>query len=269
MLVSLFYQNVRGLRTKTTSFLKNLLKNNYDIVCLSETWLLPGINDAELFDSRYNVYRTDRDYERVGLKMGGGTLIAVHRALVTNIFNIIRPLPVFPDTEITQINITLGRGPTFKNLRLFCCYFPQNPHQHWSQQQFFEFLSDLNIDNPTDEFLVVGDFNIRNAEWQSYPGILIYNILNTTTDQLTSQLSSFLCFTGWMQFNGIHNINNRCLDLVISSSNCSVSRAEPLSLPEDKHHPALSVNVNICNLQPSLRPPPRLVRRFHTANATI
>ncbi|XP_045783684.1 uncharacterized protein LOC123879834 [Maniola jurtina] len=200
------------------------------------------------------------------MKMGGGTLIAIHRTLTTNISNI-RPLPVFPDAEITQINISLCRGPATKDVRLFCCYFPQNVHQVWSQMQFFEHLSDLHVENPTDVYLVVGDFNIRNAEWEPNPDDLNnYVILNPGVDQLTTQLSSFLCFTGWSQFNCISNMNNRFLDLVISSSTCSVSRSEPLSLPEDNHHPALNVNINVNYLQPSLRPPPRLVRRFHTAD---
>lgn len=57
--LKIYYQNVRGLRTKTNAFYKNLLQVDYDVICLSETWLHENIFSAELFDSRYSVYRCD------------------------------------------------------------------------------------------------------------------------------------------------------------------------------------------------------------------
>ncbi|VVD03130.1 unnamed protein product [Leptidea sinapis] len=43
------------------------------------TKLRPGIiNDAELFDSQFTVYCSDRDYIKVGVERGRGSLIAVH-----------------------------------------------------------------------------------------------------------------------------------------------------------------------------------------------
>ncbi|CAF4761859.1 unnamed protein product [Pieris macdunnoughi] len=50
--LNIFYQNVRGLRTKTSTFYRNVCVNNYDIICITETWLLEGISDSELFDNR-------------------------------------------------------------------------------------------------------------------------------------------------------------------------------------------------------------------------
>lgn len=56
----------------------NVVCANYDAVILTETWLNGRVFDAELFDSRYTVYRRDR--ENTGFhsnKEGGGVLIAV------------------------------------------------------------------------------------------------------------------------------------------------------------------------------------------------
>lgn len=61
----IYYQNVlllTGLRSKTMQFYHNLCISSYDIVILTETWLLPRVSDSELFDNRYIVWRRDRDY---------------------------------------------------------------------------------------------------------------------------------------------------------------------------------------------------------------
>lgn len=243
--LSCFYQNVRGLRTKTKIFQRNLVNCNYDVVCLSETWLLPGIFDAELFDSRYNVYRTDTNYAQRGMTMGGGTLIAVRRELMVD-SHCSCVLPQFPDADVTHLDILLSHGPNARRLHLFCCYFPETRDQVLSQQSFFESVSDLCIDRPDDTFLLVGDFNIRHASWlesEATPNVFILS--NPSIDVLSSQLYAFLCFTNFSQYNGILNHNNRNLDLVISSSSCRVSRTEPLSEPEDAHHPSLMVSLDL------------------------
>ncbi|CAG9138648.1 unnamed protein product [Plutella xylostella] len=77
----LYVWNVRGLRTKTEECLRNVLLNNYDIITFTESWLLGGIADSEILDSRYVVYRRDRDYAATGQTLGGGVLIAVKHTL--------------------------------------------------------------------------------------------------------------------------------------------------------------------------------------------
>lgn len=180
MILKFFYQNVRGLRGKTGLFLRNLLLSDYDIICLSETWLLPGIFDSELFDSRYGVYRTDRDYESHGTTMGGGTLIAVRHGLSVDM-RTMRPLPSLADTEITSVRINLDQSRSPRNLCIFCCYFLQSKNQEASEHKFFSYISDLGLDSPNDEYIIVGDFNIREASWSpgSGPGLLLVAPIGT------------------------------------------------------------------------------------------
>lgn len=265
-----FYQNVRGLRTKTKIFFRNLLNCNYDVVFLSETWLLPGIFDAELFDSRYNVYRTDRNYELRGMTMGGGTLIAVKRQLLAD-SNCNGALPDFPDADVTQLDILLSRGPNARRLHLYCCYFPETKNQIASQQAFLETISDLSIDRPADDFLIIGDFNIRNANWfdsDCSASRHEFELANPSIDILTSQMFSFMSFTGFSQCNGIANNNNRCLDLVLTNlSSCLVSRTDPLAEPEDGHHPSLVVTVQVnSSAEPCLKQAPSTIRKFYAAD---
>ncbi|XP_022827582.1 neuropeptide F receptor-like [Spodoptera litura] len=90
--LSIYYQNIRGLRTKTDDFYRQLCVNLYDVVILTETWLVNGISDSELFCDRYIVWRRDRDYHRTGQTRGGGVLIAVNK-LISAV-----PQPLFQST---------------------------------------------------------------------------------------------------------------------------------------------------------------------------
>lgn len=82
--LTVYYQNVRGLRTKTNTFYRNIQVNSYDIIALTETWLTDSVFDNELFDDRYLVWRRDRNYASTGQSLGGGVLIAVRRELVAD-----------------------------------------------------------------------------------------------------------------------------------------------------------------------------------------
>ena len=49
---------------------------NYDVLCLTETWLTSDVPDNALFLTRYTIHRTDRHTENHNSKHGG-VLIAV------------------------------------------------------------------------------------------------------------------------------------------------------------------------------------------------
>lgn len=74
---------MRGLRTKTSIFYRQLCLSSYDIVVLTETRLTAGMLDAELFDSCYIVWRRNRDYVSTGQTRGRGVLIAVRKTIAT------------------------------------------------------------------------------------------------------------------------------------------------------------------------------------------
>lgn len=82
--VSVYYQNVRGLKTKTGEFLSNILNRDIDVVVLTETWLNDSIHCSELFDKCYTVYRADRDLTRTVKLDGGGCLVAVKSKYVAH-----------------------------------------------------------------------------------------------------------------------------------------------------------------------------------------
>lgn len=72
--ILLFYQNVRGLRSKVATFYKNVHQCLSDIIALTETFLTSSVLfHAELFPPGYKVFRKDGAAD-VGW---GGVLLAV------------------------------------------------------------------------------------------------------------------------------------------------------------------------------------------------
>lgn len=53
--LNVYYQNVRGLRTKSHQCYNNILSNSYDIIVMVESWLYDGIFDREFCDDRCEV----------------------------------------------------------------------------------------------------------------------------------------------------------------------------------------------------------------------
>ena len=65
------YLNIRSLVNKLSLFQSYIYSSDYDIICLTETWLTDLIFDQEILPTSYNIYRKDRP------SRGGGVLIAI------------------------------------------------------------------------------------------------------------------------------------------------------------------------------------------------
>ncbi|CAH1977267.1 unnamed protein product [Acanthoscelides obtectus] len=58
-----------------------MLAADYEVICLTETWLKSGVFNNELFTDSYNLYRRDQETTSSNKKDGGGVLIAVKKTL--------------------------------------------------------------------------------------------------------------------------------------------------------------------------------------------
>lgn len=77
--LNIYYQNVRGLRTKLVNLRSSLpLMLSYDILILTETWLISDISDSELGLFGFIIFRLDRSIENSTHSRGGGVLIAIN-----------------------------------------------------------------------------------------------------------------------------------------------------------------------------------------------
>ncbi|KAL0809754.1 hypothetical protein ABMA28_011255 [Loxostege sticticalis] len=237
-------------------------------MCLTETWLLDGIYDGELFDCRYNVYRCDRDYKTLGVIMGGGVLIAIKREFSIESSSTVAVESAAGEMIKVSIKMSGHRKSISCMLHIYCGYFPHGRLQCDAMISAFESISSDFLNHPDDQYLVIGDFNISSANWEFTDSCM--SLAASDSDNvcnLTYGLVSFLNFTGFKQYNTISNSNGRYLDLVISSRDCLVSHSCSPLVVEDSHHPALLVKVLRAGLS-SLQPSPQRVRMFRLADYT-
>ena len=80
--LSIFYQNARGLNTKTNLLYHSISVCDFDIIGISETWLKEDVSSSELFPSNFVVFRKDRDFEILNKSRGGGVLLGVKQYLL-------------------------------------------------------------------------------------------------------------------------------------------------------------------------------------------
>jgi Reverse transcriptase (RNA-dependent DNA polymerase) len=239
---------VRGLRSSTGSFSLNVLNNDYDIVCLTETWLSQNFNNSELFDSNYNVFRRDRD--RPGSSVGGGVLVATKCRLSAQR----RDWRSSPASEEIWITVEISKG---KFIHIVCAYFPHNFLHSSLLSSFFDFTAELIFKYPNDVFILTGDFNISYANWLPRAGSdCIDNelLINHNNDSLAMLLADFISFTNVKQFNNIHNHNNRILDLILSNSPCILKCCDYPLTRVDLNHPALVFDLPISSSMSFINP---------------
>jgi hypothetical protein len=60
--LNIFFQNVTSVRTKHFEIYINVSPIDYNILCLTETWLNYLFYDHNLFPGNFNVFRSDRVY---------------------------------------------------------------------------------------------------------------------------------------------------------------------------------------------------------------
>lgn len=223
--ISIYYQNVRGLNTKIDVFSPNVSDCEYHIIALSETWLKSDVISSELFPNHYEVYRSDRNFEQVGLTSGGGVLIAIDNTIKSEVIDTSQLVDRFPAIDFLVCKC-------FISVHFFyiaIVYIPPSVSLEY-YEDFFDFLENLDVLN-TGKVIFVGDFNCAKF------------IDNNIDDGKTCSIMNLLAFLDMKQCNNISNSCDRLLDLVISNLDCSVTRDYVTLVPEDNYHPSLSIRL--------------------------
>lgn len=251
-MVSVYYQNVNGIRSKLTQFYMNVLNSNFDIVCLTETNLNNSVFDGEIIDDRYNVYRRDRAETHSKKQEGGGVLIAIHKR-----FKVIRQ--THWDSGFEDIWITVMHEKNcVPNINICVCYLP--PDMNYSDiDYFYSHCQNIILNEvPDDYFLLVGDFNTPNIQWPSLTSSYFYRTtLTHIPNKKSDSLIELVTTCGLKQANMILNTNKRILDLVLSNlETVTVNETTELSLL-DRYHPSILINIPQYSLSKSLKQNPR------------
>lgn len=210
---------------------------NYDILVLTETWLKDSVFSSELFDSRYKVFRRDRETSGFHkAKDGGGVLIAVARNFTAN-----RQCTWESDCE--DLWVTVSVTPKLK-VAICAVYIPPPVHCHILEH----FLDKYNMvsDKKDLHIILIGDFNLSSIDW---------SFVNGTTDSgtpappaMNTKINqTFIDFThlnNLMQCNNVANVKNKILDLVlVDSLECTVAEAPKCLSKIDPYHPPLEIQL--------------------------
>lgn len=262
---NVYYQNTRGLRTKTHTFKRNLNLSSYDVVSLTETWLLDGISDSELFDDRYLVWRRDRDFFKTKQTRGGGVLLAVRRD-----FSAVERPEWTSSAEDLWVTVTFkNKDRSFRKLHFCTIYLcNENVGNSYDTQlgNFAVRLSAFVESNPNDTFIIMGDFNMPMVDW-THDG----NYLQPSGICGETQIYFFdtLSECNLNQFSLCRNVSKaRILDLILCNEYLSVTACDDPLVPEDAHHRSLNFIFQLPNVTP-LKTNPRKKYYFESGNYDI
>lgn len=239
--ISIYYQNVRGLRTKTNEFLTNILSRDIDIIVLTETWLNDNIHCSELFDKCYTVYRADRDLNLTTKKDGGGCLVAVKSKYYSCRLN-------YWETAKDDLWISIVKSDNeklFINTKYIDCQSTLDQYNvHLKKIEEI-----VNVCSPNSEFLLLGDYNLSDSiTWKvDLDGVCSAHNISGQKKLMAHALVDTLAIANLKQFNHVKNHLNRTLDLVLSNIDYSkISLTEDIDplVCIDNNHPALLLSVS-------------------------
>lgn len=224
-----YYQNIRGLRTKLKNFLTSSACNTSDVICISESWLNSAISDCEVIDKSFKLFRKDRDSLTSDSQRGGGVFIAVRS-------NISAELIIINRHNIEQVYIKVKC--TGNDVIVGCVYIPPRSSLI-TFTEHMDTISYIKAKYPNSTLLITGDYNIPS----SYP-----------PEDCENLLYNDMILAGCIQINNILNNSGRLLDLCFSSIDTQTERGDSI-LEEDGHHPALVINIcHKANLKPNNKP---------------
>ena len=141
----ILYLNARSLLSKLDELRVLCLVNNYDIVCIVESWLSQDISDSELAITGYTIFRRDRN------RHGGGIIIFVKDTLSCTIL----PTSTSPSMEFISLIFE------FCSSKFCISAFYRPPSSDVSYfDELFDVIEKLDIVNFSN-YILLGDFNIN------------------------------------------------------------------------------------------------------------
>lgn len=240
----MYYQNVGGIRSKTSDLFLKSSGLDYDIIVICETWLNEHFNSNELFNCNYyNVFRKDRCSTKTGLNRGGGVLIATKKCFPVKTLDLKYQLL---NADVDQLIIVIQFSINFE-LFIFASYIPPNSSYDIYDTHFRNcsyYLDDL---KNFQHVIFVGDFNLGKITWnpKSYVPFI-------SSSDIESLLLDFLSLCNLMQINTILNENSRLLDLVLVDNDLILDIFPPICPLFNKsfHHSPLVIEFSVINYQP-------------------
>ena len=159
--MNILVYNVRSIleyQRRTTFSNAVQVKNAYQVICLTETWLAESIGDATLFLTNYVIHRNGRFSDK-GLTKYGGVLIAVNRNIPSS-----QIISAFQDCVIIRISLN-------KPILICCIYSaPSNSTYTWGisdRIELLKFLRRKQFEQSANCSYILGGINFNCTHWPS------------------------------------------------------------------------------------------------------
>ena len=164
--ISVYYQNVRGLRTKIDDFSLASQDSGHDVIILTETNLNDDITSLQLFGTEFNVFRCDRSVDNSEKQSFGGVLIAVSKA-----HSNAHKVETTRGKQLEQVCVAVSiQGENF----LFCAIYipPEKRADVNLVNEHIATIDELRSTKNADYTTVVcGDYNQSRVQWSLIDGI--------------------------------------------------------------------------------------------------
>lgn len=244
-----YYQNVRGLKSKTIEVRNRVRSSDHDVIIFTETWLNSSVFDRELFDDRYIVYRRDRETSVLNnsKKSGGGVLIAVSNKWISH-----RLTDWESEHEDLWVSIEYGTGKNKQSINI-CAVYLRPPVSKYNLMNYLE-ATDKFTQHAGKDLLIVGDFNLSGIHWKRPPGVVHTMPENYNNCEIKSSFIDFITLNNLKQYNYITNFKDGILDLILSNLEDIRVKDCKYHLREiDKFHPPIEILLNLS--QPKIGKP--------------
>jgi exonuclease III len=256
---SLYFANVANIHTdkKLPAFNLHFYDAEYDFICINETWFNDRIQDSEILNNNYDIYRNDRNNGKLYNKYkAGGVMIAVNNNKEKDIKkkNIIsKPRNEFNKGESVWIEVELVNK---RKLFIGCVYLPpDNTNSTFSRNEQLEQLDESlhlvrSVMKDNDELILCGDFNVPNITWpRSFDANEKQKITPTLRSLYTSDDTDFLEITfkhGLSQHVCFKTRKENTLDLVFTTNpdNYDIN-VHPIDTAVKSDHISIHCDINM------------------------
>lgn len=226
---------MRGLRTKLSITRSSLPLYDFDIFAFSESNLTSSHLSSEIGFTNFEVFRCDRDLQNTSKKSGGGVLLAVHNRLSATCIS--RSSQLHFEQLFVRI-LTTDRSTSNKFILCVVYIPPSSPPDTFSCH--FDEVERLHLLYPDHSFVLIGDYNLPELSWVDD------DTLPVGSSPRSCEFLDRISFLDLSQFNFIRNVDDRTLDLVLSTlpDGCNVE-GEDSFLPIDSPHPPLCITLPV------------------------